>query len=166
MRPGSGAAPFVQSGDSLNSARYDVIAMLFSDWTSKPNFPFCSLYCADACNELTGPSLRHCAWAIQLFSKKNVAEVASHWSHCVRLDLPEIPNLLFQKRTSVWWQNDLSMLWFGIKMRMKIKTYLQAGSWWAVNAIASGARIWGSIPGPVSLKTVPPKAHFSCYISS
>ena len=42
-----------------------------------------SPYCAEACDELRGPSPRLRAWATQL--QRNVATVASRWRHCVDL---------------------------------------------------------------------------------
>ena len=47
-----------------------------------------SLYYAEACNELRGPSPRLSAWATQL--RRNVATVASRWRHCVDLTGPGI----------------------------------------------------------------------------
>ena len=47
-----------------------------------------SSYCAEACNELRGPSPRLSAWATQL--RRNVATVASRWRHCADLTGPGI----------------------------------------------------------------------------
>ena len=47
-----------------------------------------SLYYAEACNELRGPSPRLSAWATQL--RRNAATVASRWQHCADLTGPGI----------------------------------------------------------------------------
>ena len=65
-------------------------------WNSIPNLlkllkiksSLYSPYCAEACNELRGPSPRLSAWATQL--RRNVATVASRWRHCVDLTGPGI----------------------------------------------------------------------------
>ena len=90
---------------------------------SKLNLSLYSLYCAEACNELSGAHFLTIAPGQHSSFPKYVAAVVSRWQHCVQFDRPGI------------WTSDLSLerrtCYRSINCQSSLSLYLlyNAGAW-------------------------------------